>query len=383
MRRVLALLCVLTLLCGLVACDFSDGAAASSSTAESSDSGFREIFDDEEFIVSETTLSREDYLAQRRIPITGSEEDEKSWIYQLGSGGVYVREATIEGVRGGEPVEIVQISDLHYNLVNDRDLAENNPSVMSTYAQREWLADGASRRNAEKCLKYGSYFDQMVLTGDTLDYMSWGALELLKETVWDPYPDTLVALGNHDSVRVMGLSEDVKDPTSREERYALLQQQWKHDVYYASRLVKDKVLVVQMDNSQNCFWDSQVPQLKADIDKARENGYTVLLFMHAPLNTANPEEVRVPEIARSPSGGCNFFTGCLGGAKSDGATREVWELIMHNADVIRGVFAGHIHGNYYAEMLAQMPSGESRVIPQYVLKSAAYMMGQVLKITVI
>ena len=78
-----------------------------------------------------TTMSREQYLNQEKINIVGSSSDPKGWIYQLGSGGVMVREATINSGKGGDPVEIVQISDMHFNKVNDKDLQEANPSIMA------------------------------------------------------------------------------------------------------------------------------------------------------------------------------------------------------------------------------------------------------------
>ncbi len=395
MRKWLAMLSALSLLTSMAACGKAstvsspEGGATSAGTTTTSDGyvvesdgGFREIIDTEDVVITETTKSKEEFLAQRKITIIGTPDDLNGWVYQLGVGGIRVREAVIDSGRGGETVEIVQISDLHYNKVNNRDLEEKNPSVMSTYEQRDFLSGGSSLANAEVCLRYASFFDQMVLTGDTLDYVSWGSLELLKESVWDKYPEALVALGNHDSVRVMGLPNDVKDPTTRESRYALLQQHWRHDVYYTAKVVKNKVMVIQLDNSQNGFWDSQVPKLAADIETAREKGYTVLLFMHTPLNTANPAETCVQPISLRSKGGCDFYTGCVGGEKSRGATREVWDLIMNNADVIRGVFAGHMHADYYTEMCAKTPSGEDRNIPQYVLSSAAYDKGYALKITV-
>jgi hypothetical protein len=244
------------------------------------------------------------------------------------------------------------------------------------------MKNGASRKNAELCLRYGSYFDQIVVTGDTIDYLTYGAMEMMKDLIWKPYPNALVTLGNHDSVRVMGLKKDVKDPTTRESRYEILQKNWKHDIYYTSKVLGNKAMVIQMDNSQQKFWDSQVPKLKADIEKARKSGYVILLFVHIPLSTNNPEETGVYEIARKPKDRHNFYTGGVGGINSDGATREVWDLIMNNADVFGGVFAGHIHEDYYAEMLAKTPSGETKIIPQYVNYTAASDNGHVLKITV-
>ncbi len=330
-------------------------------------------------VTTTTMTEKEQFLSQMKITHVGSSDDEKTWVYQLGFNGLMVREATIDSGRGGDAVEIVQVTDLHFNKLNDKDFAENNPSVMATYEQREHMKDGASRKNAELCMRYGSFFDQTVVTGDTIDYLTWGAIEMVEDIIWKPYPNTLIALGNHDSVRVMG---EKTEPSLLKTHYQILQDNWKHDIYYTSKVVKNKAMVIQMDNSQEEFWESQVPKLKADIETARKKGYVILLFVHIPLATNNPAETSAYEIARMPKHRHNFYTGGVGGVNSSGATREVWELIMNNADVIRGVFAGHIHEDYYAEMLAKTPSGEDKIIPQYVNHAAYADKGHVLKITV-
>lgn len=398
MRKYLAILLAAVLTFSLAGCGESTGDASSAieSGVSSSTSTTSTTLSSLTTIASRTMKSttttattttaplteRDKYLSQMKIYHVGSEEDEKTSVYQLGLNGIMVREATIDSGRGGEPAEIVHITDIHFNKLNDKDFAENNPSVMSTYAQREHMKDGYSRANAERCMYYGGLFDQIVITGDTIDYLTYGAMEMVKEVIWDPYPNTLVALGNHDPVRVMGLGKDVADPTTLESRYAILQENWNHDVYYASKVVKNKAMVIQMDNSQNKFWDHQLPKLKADIETARQKGYVILLFVHIPLATNNPAETGVLEIDRNPKSRHNFYTEGVGGINSTGVTREVWDTIMNNADVIRGVFAGHIHEDYYAEMLAKTPSGEQKIIPQYVNFAAWADKGHVLKITV-
>ena len=395
MRKLLAIISAAVLLLGLTACGKSAG--ETSSVAESGISSSTSTTSTTLSSLSTTTsrtrksttttatttaapmTEKEKYFSQTKITHVGSEEDEKTWVYQLGANGVMVREATIDSGRGGETVEIVQVTDIHFNKLNDKDFAENNPSVMSTYAEREHMKNGASRKNAEACMYYGSFFDQTVVTGDTIDYLTWGAIEMVEEIIWKPYPNTLVALGNHDSVRVMGKETE---PSLLETHYQILQDNWKHDIYYTSKVIKNKVMVIQMDNSQQKFWDNQIPKLKADIETARQKGYVILLFVHIPLATNNPAETGVYEIARNPKDRHNFYTGGVGGINSTGTTREVWDMIMNSADVIRGVFAGHIHEDYYAEMLAKTPSGEEKIIPQYVNYAAWADKGHVLKITV-
>ena len=57
-------------------------------------------------------------------------------------------------------------------------------------------------------------------------------------------------------------------------------------------------------------------------------------------------------------------------------------MIANNADVIKGIFAGHYHSDYMTKIAAKTPSGEDTFIPQYVLTGNPYDGGHVLKITV-
>ncbi len=327
-----------------------------------------------------TTMSREQYLNQEKINIVGSSSDPKGWIYQLGSGGVMVREATINSGKGGDPVEIVQISDMHFNKVNDKDLQEANPSIMAIKDFRKLNKNGSSRKNAEACLKYASYFDQTVVTGDTIDYLTWGALEMMEEIIRKPYPNTLVTLGNHDIVRTWTFKGYVRDTTTPESRYQILQENWKHDIYYTSKVIGNKAMIIQMDNGNTVFRDSQIPKLKADIEKAKQNGYAVLLFMHIPISTNNPAYTKVTPLRATDGNGDNLYETSL--SKTDTATKQVVEIITNNADVIKGIFCGHVHNDHYVEVNAKTSSGQDAVIPQYVLTGAFYDKGHVLKITV-
>ena len=304
-----------------------------------------------------TTLSKEQYLAGKEIiTVSGSKSNLTTWIYTLGKNGVRVREAVFDSGKGGTPAEIIHMTDVHFNTVNVQDMIEDNPSVMATSVQRFGAFPG-SKDNLDRCMEYACYFDQIVFTGDVIDYLSWGNLELVQQKIWDRAPTALVAMGNHEPVRCMGLPNDVPDPTTLESRYAMLQGAWKHNVFYTSRVVKEKAMVIQLDNGFGRFCEQQVPQLEADIAKAREKGYVVLLFYHVPLDTSG-----VP--------------------KGDEATRKVYELITNNADVIKGAFCGHTHTNSYGEIRAKTPSGAAATIPQYVLEPVANHSGVLLKITV-
>ena len=322
---------------------------------------------------------KEAYLNQKKTDI--EIEHPYTAFYQY-ENGLMVREVEIEPVTAGlEEVEIVQASDFHFNYCNEQDYEENNPSTMSTVANRGLNPNGASVPQAIKCMEYGSFFDQTVVTGDALDYLSWGALELTKKYIWDPYPDTLVTLGNHEPVRVMGLPTDVPDPTTLESRYQILQEHWNHDIYYTSKVLKDNVMIIQMDNSQNKFWDSQIEKLQADIATAKANGYTVLLFVHVGLYNGNPNDTTIKAIRTNDTGEYNNLKHVIG-YNASGATKEVYDIITNNADVIKGIFTGHMHDDYYTEIISKTSDGADATIPQYTLTGSFYEGGHVLKIKV-
>lgn len=331
---------------------------------------------------AEITL-KEQYFKQGKTTVQGTQEDLTGWIYRLDN-GLSVREAEFDSGKGGEPVEIVQVSDFHFNFCNEKDFAENNPSTMSTYYNRGMNPDGSSVGTVAKCMEYGSFFDQVVVTGDAIDYLSWGALELLQKYVWDPCPGTLVTLGNHEPVRVMGLPTDVPDPSSLESRYQILQDCWAHDVYYTSKVLADKVMVIQLDNSQNKFWDCQVEPLERDLAKAREQGLMVLVFMHCAISTGNPADTDCVAIrVHDPEGGRGDFYHTIGNKSDDGeATRQVYRLLTENGDVVKGFFTGHMHSDFYMEVQGQTPGGAPVAIPQYILTDSDRESGTLLKITV-
>ena len=304
-----------------------------------------------------TTVSKEQYLASKeKITVSGSEKDLTTWIYTLGKNGVRVREAVFDSGKGGAPAEIIHMTDVHFNTLNLQDMIEDNPSLMATYVQRFGAFPG-SKDNLDRCMEYACYFDQLVFTGDIIDYLSWGNIELVQQKIWDRAPTALVALGNHEPVRCMGLPNDVADPSTLESRYEMLQSAWKHNIFYTSRVVKDKAMVIQLDNGFGRFCNEQIAQLEADIAKAREKGYVALVFCHVPLDTD-------------------------GVARGDEPTRKVYELITNNADVIKGVFCGHEHVNRYETIRAKTPSGQAATIPQYTLEPVANYAGVLLKITV-
>ena len=105
--------------------------------------------------------------------------------------------------------------------------------------------------------------------------------------------------------------------------------------------------------------------------------------MHEPLSTGNSADTAVSSFhVDDPSSATfDFYTEGIG-YNAGGATRQVYDLITNNADVIRGVFTGHMHSDFYTEIVAKTADGTQTTIPQYVLTGAFYDDGAVMHITV-
>lgn len=315
--------------------------------------------------------------------LAGSKEDPVTWIYSLGEGLPQVREITIKtDCEDKTPVTIAQLTDLHFNLMNEKDLEEKNPTLMSTYEHRWWLKNGEGKEFAEPALKYAEKIsDQIVITGDVMDYCSNGCAEMLQKEIWDKYPEALVTTGNHEWCQC--LEGTVPETLTFDQRRERLEKVWKHNLYYTSKVIKDKVMLILLENGRPGFWDCQIEPLKADLQLAREKGYAVLAFMHIALSTNNPEYKAVKSIIGDRVE--SFVDGpVLGGAFKDDATQEVYKILTNNSDVIKGIFTGHFHYDFYTEVSAKTPDGDKKNIPQIVSNvNCACRTGCVTKINVV
>ncbi len=317
--------------------------------------------------------------------IKGSPDDLNTWIGRY-SNGTFIREAHVQSKKTNTPpVEIVMLNDTHYNYVNKRDEEEQNPSIMSTRQYRMWLRNGASVGVINRCMDFARYADQTIIAGDVLDYLSWGCQQLTVENLFRKDVNLLACLGGHDTTRVM--QGKVGDPTSYASRRQLLDNFWPHDITYVSRVLKDKVLAIVMDNGASRFWQSQIEPFKADIQKARDNNLIVLIFVHEPLCTRNSKETDLPPIRRNDPYNYNYKDHFAGRVGSNADTLAVYDMIVSNADIVKAVFCGHMHSDYYTEIIASYKDADGKtvetIIPQYVHTGSIYDgTGHVFRITV-
>lgn len=333
-----------------------------------------------ENIVAVAEEIHDSYYSGEKITVAGSPDSPLSYVYKLSDEGIYIREAVINA--GLEtPIEIVQLSDLHFNRLNDYDMLLKNPTVLSTYDMRTLAANGASAKQTRAAVDFARTADGVVITGDILDYLSYGNIEMMYKEIWDIIPDAVLTAGNHEYLqKMLGV---MPETLSTEERWDILNNVWKHDINYFSKVVGNKVMLIQLNNGEGKFYESQIALLSADIETARENGYTVLMFMHEPICTNNAEDDSVlPIRVDSDASGVNFYNGQVGGYGADEATVAVCNIISSNADVIKGVFNGHMHNDYYTEISAHTESGERTFIPQYTSTGGFYNNGCAIKIIV-
>ncbi|MBR7185305.1 MAG: metallophosphoesterase [Clostridia bacterium] len=330
------------------------------------------------------TEAKKKYFDQGVELFDGDPAKPETCIYRLTESGVHFRLHEIDSGLGGDPVEIVQFTDVHFNFCNEKD--RENRELQGTLEKRKWLSNAASVVSCQKAMEYASFFDQTVITGDILDYLSDGAIDLMWEHIWNVDPDVLCAVGGHEFTRQV--QTGMPDQTSFSSRRATVQAAWKHRIDYVSKIVGDKAMVIVMDNNYASFYDSQVEPLRADLALAREKGYAVLLFMHEPISTGREADRAVKAIHVYDGEYYDIYEKCCAGAHSGGVTATVYRMITENADLVRGIYVGHLHSAYYTEVIGSyLDESEVRrekMIPQFVLEGNPYdkHCGHVLKITV-
>ncbi len=297
---------------------------------------------------------------------------------------MFLRYATITANKQGDAVNIMFVTDMHLNRINEED--RKNPTVVDTHLRRDWCRDEESLPAAQNLIPFYNLFDAVAITGDNMDYLTYGGIELLKENIFDvikkPY---LVTLGGHDLTRVMlGKIPDEDTASIR----PILQSVWPHDIDYHSIVIKDRIMMIGLNNGAGCYLEGHKEKLAADIEKARKENLTILIFQHEPLATLNPEEPEVFGVhprERDKSIKNDYGIGSDFYYNKAPASKEVYKIITENADVIKGVFCGHEHIDLTNHIKASyMKNGikTDAVIPQYLLKCNPYGGGYFFSLTV-
>lgn len=332
------------------------------------------------------------YFSQPTVDIVGSAADPNTHIYQLLDSGIMVRRISIKSKKGGEPIEILQFTDTHLNKLNQRDIDENDPVIASTrlYRVTRRFRDEATVPSTKKAMALAPWFDQTVVSGDVIDYLTYGSLELMKEIIVDPCPSVLIPIASHDLVRKMqGVVEEI---TTLEERQEIVKPYWPHDIFYESRVLGDKVMIIALNNCVGKYYDHQTEKFKADLERARREDLIVLIYQHEPMCTHNPKETEVVFLRQDDQridplkkyDFCNTF--CGNDTETDEESKRLYDLIYSNGDIIKGVFCGHQHSDSYTEIVAYYYDENGNkidtVIPQHILTGNMYQDGHILIVSV-
>ena len=322
---------------------------------------------------------------------------ENTGFYELAN-GLTVREVeyTLWG-DGRKPIEIVQVGDTHLNYVNDKDWAEQSTCILATYKGRSWNRNGSSVPTVNRFMEYASFFDQTVVTGDILDYFSWGCAEMVQKLIIDKDPNVLFAIGNHEpAIHMQSVDHICNTEGSLDAVHERLSTFWPNNTKYASKILtnddgEEMILLSVVDNQAHEYrWEEIYEGLKADIETAREKNLKILIFEHCPISTRGGEEEDYYSwfFKEGDSSGFNGTTHKIDlGKREAGSTnseldKKVYNLIVGNADIVRGVFCGDYHNFMYTEIKGTDDNGEVKMIPQYISSANAYANGCAVKITV-
>ena len=334
----------------------------------------------------------EPFFSMEKEDIVGNSQNPDTHIYRLKENGLAVRHMLIDSGKVQEPQHILLLSDTHLSTWNLRDFEEKNPCVLECIdKRRSTFRREDALENTERIMSYAHLFDKVIVAGDVIDYLTWGAVDYIQRFIYDKAPDAMVLLGSHDVTRVMG--HTLPDPTTLASREDIIRTVVKTDIYYHSEILAEKILLIGLGNGQSKYNVSQAERLKADIKRAKEENLDILIFQHEPICTHNPEEKEIKALYTSSTGSwyvtdtLNFcdYAKRIGGAESDEATMQVYQLITENADVVKAVFCGHWHNTAFTEIHGSfMENGVKKdaVIPQYVGNAAAYDKGHITIITV-
>ena len=330
--------------------------------------------------------ARKWFYSQPKLSVPDCTATEDLTVYRLGYTGQYIIEININSGLGGEEIEIDQITDIHFNYVSIED--ETDSEVMGTREHRHWLKEGEAVKAAINAMNVAQYADQTVITGDTLDFLSKGAILLTERHILSRDPEVLMTLGGHELTKQMQTGRPNEIPL--EERLDILRSFWPHDIFYHSKDIGNKVICVCLDNSRGKFLDCQIEKLNADVKRASEENKIILIFMHEPISPRDGLGT-VPTLWYSMGSHKEFNfdeAGTIGSnPDTDEATASVYSIITENANVIKGIFCGHRHSMFYNKVKATYSDEQGvheTTIPQLVAPGNPYLdrAGRVVRITV-
>ncbi len=235
-------------------------------------------------------------------------------------------------------------------------------------------------------MEYAGFFDMTVITGDLLDFFSWGCAEMTEKLIVDRSKEgkLLMAIGNHEpSIHMIPIDHTCgHTDASIDAIHARLSQFWVNDTKYASKVLKsadghEMVILAALDDQAHEFtWQEIYDGLNKDISYARVHGLKIFLTSHCPMSTRGGREIdNCPYFYHSDKCMSDPARTIDLGKRDAGSTghtldTKIHRLITDNADVIRGVFVGDYHSFMYTEI--EGTDANKTKIPQYVASANAF-----------
>ncbi len=317
------------------------------------------------------------------------------------------RTVTIDTGKNIEETKIGWLSDIHFGSISQTDVDRKDPVALTIYRYRKWATGSGLLDSGVRTVNYiRKTYATSVITGDMVDYyFAHGPLLSVKNLITSKSINNsiLMTTGNHEFSasgvdKANAILTALGGGDTTEKKYEKLQTIWTNDVKYGEKIVstngKDAVMLVTLENAvagkpyEYCAGTSD--KLADSIERANEKGIPILIFQHIPIVTKNPNEtnlcyfdndgdnLRFPDENENNSTSVNMMTTtswCCEGRGANGENTKTIELIRKNSDVIKGIFSGHTHANFYSELQAWDGDGkviEGEYIPQFTTTTSAY-----------
>ena len=310
---------------------------------------------------------RKEFFAQETLELNQIIPNEAYTHYKMKDSGQVLFETVVDSGLGGEDVEIAFMTDMHINTFNKED--EEDWELMLTKQHRWWNKNGSSIGALDGALKAAQFADISIIGGDTLDFLSRGNMDVVKEHIFDRYPEILMVLGSHELSKHVETGQP--DTLSIEDRRNILRNFWIHNMHFEARDVKDKVICVGLDNSMSYYYDGNAALLQEQVDRARKENKIILLFQHEPLSTGVEKDANCRALYSAYMSVANFYDKSLIYAKNRPLKHDdaaMYEVLKNSTDVIKGIFCGHMHSLFYNEI--EFDNGKK--LPQYTCVGNTY-----------
>lgn len=241
---------------------------------------------------------------------------------------------TVLPVKGVKKKIIYHFSDSHltvYDMLSDEaetEKAKKQTAAWENVRQSFTSAYGEPYGEMQKLSAREHFFnlidatadgDALVITGDTLDYVSGANIRLAEEGFKRVKCPMIAVCGNHENsseLPMSGLVSEMKKPVQKTEF--------------------DDLVIIGFDNSKRIITNEQNDALK----QALESGKTVVVAMHVPVMTEDNEQ------ALRKAG--EYFQLNYDGCPKENL--EFIELIKAHSDKVAAVLAGHLHFNCISEI---------------------------------